>query len=96
MKVIALVTTVALAFASSTAARADDSPISLGDEGSGNACINGNWMIVGFSSYEDCVDTLGPPSGPSKGDPNSGSIPLPEGLVCVADFGTRIPGINGC
>ena len=50
-------------------------PIELGDNGSGNACENGNWMIVGFESREQCIATFGEPDvKPDR--PGSGSIDL--------------------
>jgi hypothetical protein len=94
-KALILATALTFTLAAAAPARADPTPIFLGDNGSGNACEGGNWLIVGFSSYEECIAVFGSPSG-VPGDPNAGSIPVPSNLVCVPDFASNIPGANGC
>ncbi|MEH3040210.1 MAG: hypothetical protein PGN21_09115 [Sphingomonas paucimobilis] len=65
----------ALLTAGGTSIAQEPAPIQLGNDGSGNACTGGNWQIVGFSSYEECIEVLGPesdipyPNEPSGKDP---------------------------
>jgi hypothetical protein len=94
-KAFLLATALTFTFAATAPASADPAPITLGDNGSGNVCDGTNWIIVGFSSYEECIAVFGPATSP-VGDPNAGSIPVPPDLVCVPDFASNIPGANGC